>query len=171
MRSFKIYSFRTFQMHSNVLLTITTMLHITSSELIYLITGNLYSWTTFTHFAILSILFPVLYIIESLHLAVGTINFDICRVFLMWICLIDPSQVQYDWQAWLMSNSLLKSKLLCKGTEKSAEQLLIPQADLKDEAKMCMQIRFSGLILQGPFLKEAGRGSIWPKCLISPQHC
>lgn len=171
MRSFKIYSFRTFQMHSTALLTITTMLHITSSELIYLITGNLHSWTTFTHFANLSILFPILYIIESLHLAVATINFDICRVFLMWICLIDPSQVQYDWQAWLMSNSLLKSKLLCKGTEKSAEQLLIPQADLKDEAKMCMQIRFSGLILQGPFLKEAGRGSIWPKCLISPQHC
>ena len=170
MRSFKIYSFSIFQMHNTVLLTVTTMLHITSSELIYLITGNLYSWTTFTHFSILSILFPILYIIESLHLAVDTINFDICRVFLIWICLIDPSQVQYDWQAWLMSNSLLKSKLLCKGTEKSAEQLLIPKADSKDEAKMCMLIRFSGLILQGLFLKEAGRGSVWPKCLISPQH-
>ena len=170
MRSFKIYSFSIFQMHNTVLLTVTTMLHITSSELIYLITGSLYSWTTFTHFSILSILFPILYIIESLHLAVDTINFDICRVFLIWICLIDPSQVQYDWQAWLMSNSLLKSKLLCKGTEKSAEQLLIPKADSKDEAKMCMLIRFSGLILQGPFLKEAGRGSVWPKCLISPQH-
>ena len=69
-----------------------------------------------------------------------------------------------------MSNSLLKSKRLCKGTEKSAEQLRIPQADSKDEAKMYMLIRFSGLILQGLFLKEAGRGSIWPKWLISPQH-
>ena len=59
-----------------------------------------------------------------------------------------------------MSNSLLKSKLLCKGTEKSAEQLLIPQADLKDEAKMCMQIRFSGLILQGP-VSEGGRKRIY----------
>ena len=77
MRSVKIYSFSTFQMHSTVLLTVTTMMHITSSEPIYLITGNLHSWPTFTHFAILSILFPILYIIESLHLAVGTINFDI----------------------------------------------------------------------------------------------
>lgn len=40
MRPFKIYSFSTFQMHNTVLLTIITMLHITSSELIYLVTGN-----------------------------------------------------------------------------------------------------------------------------------
>lgn len=51
--------------------------------------------------------------------------------------------------------------------EAIAEQLLILQGDSKGKARMFRLIRFSGLILQGPFLKEAGGGSVRLKCLIS----
>ena len=51
MKTLKIYSLRNFQIYSRVLLAIVTMLYITSQELIYLIAGSLYLFTTFTHFA------------------------------------------------------------------------------------------------------------------------
>ena len=48
MKTFKIYSLSSFQIHST-LLTIVTMLYIISPELTYHITGSLYLLTTLTH--------------------------------------------------------------------------------------------------------------------------
>lgn len=50
-RTFKIYFLSNFQIYNTVLLPMVTMLNITSLELIYLITGSVYLWTTFTHFS------------------------------------------------------------------------------------------------------------------------
>lgn len=51
MGNFNIYSLSNFQIKNTVLLTLVTMLFITSPELIYIVTGNWYFLTTFTHFA------------------------------------------------------------------------------------------------------------------------
>ena len=48
--TFKIYSLSNFQIYHGMLLTVVIMLYITSSGLIYLITGSLYLLTIFTHF-------------------------------------------------------------------------------------------------------------------------
>ena len=50
-RTFKIYFLSNFQIYNTVLLPMVTMLNITYLELIYLITGSVYLWTTFTHFS------------------------------------------------------------------------------------------------------------------------
>ena len=46
----KVYSPSNFQVYNTVLLTTVTMLCISSSELSYFLTGDLYSLTTFTQF-------------------------------------------------------------------------------------------------------------------------
>ena len=49
-RDFKIYSFSNFQVYSTVLLTVITMLHMTSPELMYLLIVSFYLLITFSHF-------------------------------------------------------------------------------------------------------------------------
>ena len=48
-QTFKIYSLINFQLYTKMLLTIHSRLSISSPELIYLITGSLYTLTTLTH--------------------------------------------------------------------------------------------------------------------------
>ena len=50
MKTFKIYSLSSFQIHKTVLLTIIIMLYITSPGLTYFITKSLYILITYTHF-------------------------------------------------------------------------------------------------------------------------
>ena len=166
MRNFKIYS----QQLSDVQYDIINYNHhaVNNIPKTYFTTENLQLLTTFTHFAILSILFPVLFIIESPHLAVGTIKLIVRFSLSEFASQVTPRFNMIDG---LGQGSTpcprSQNQLLLRETEKPAEQLLNLQTDSKDEAQVCKLVWFSDLTLQGPFLKEAGRESARLKCLSS----